>query len=324
MLKIFSFFLVIIVLYLSNSISNADSQNYGCIQSYSEFENLVNYECYLGDQDIVGIDLSLPSQDYGLGIDIFPKKGSVYYYDVSNEEYNLIPSNPFYNPSLLIYGTSEILILYYTPNLKFEGQDEFTYFMTNNIDASWSGTVTIYGEPYLSKEFNKVYDQFSDKLGNQESEIDPATSPTRLGDKNEHIQYYENGVIHFKNNKIHVIYGDIFNKWKSLDGLRGILGYPVSNQQEIVDTNNVVKFQQFKKDKQGGAIYLVNGTTKEIHGDIYAKWQELGAGNSCLGYPTSDVFSMNKDIQQSNFTNGILYWNSSTNEVLPKSCSKDN
>ena len=83
---------------------------------------------------------------------------------------------------------------------------------------------------------------------------------SRVGcDRNEHVQYYENGVIRFKHDKIHVIYGEIFNKWQTLGGLK-VIRYPVSNEQEIVDVSNNMKIQKFQKGQQEGAIYLVNGT----------------------------------------------------------------
>jgi uncharacterized protein with LGFP repeats len=63
----------------------------------------------------------------------------------------------------------------------------------------------------------------------------------------------------------------------------------------------------------------VNGSANEVHGDIYEKWKDMGAENSYLGFPISDEFSINiiKGGKQSNFTNGILYWNPLNKEVLP-------
>ena len=77
-------------------------------------------------------------------------------------------------------------------------------------------------------------------------------------------------------------------------------------------------FQEFKKGAQKGAIYYVNGSTYEVHGGIYAHWKKMGAEKSLLGYPISDEFSTSKikGGKQSNFTNGLLYWNPANNEVL--------
>jgi uncharacterized protein with LGFP repeats len=114
-------------------------------------------------------------------------------------------------------------------------------------------------------------------------------------------------------------YKKISEKWHQLDGITGLLGFPVSNVKATVDKSNVRGFfQEFNKGIQDGAIYYVNGSTYEVHGGIYAQWKKIGAEKSLLGYPISDEFSISKvkDGKQSNFTNGILYWNPTNNEVL--------
>jgi hypothetical protein len=74
MLKIFPILLIIIGLYLLNSISTLDSQNYGC-----DNDGFGNYECYLGDQDVMDIDLEIPSSDYKVAIDQLPWGGELTY-----------------------------------------------------------------------------------------------------------------------------------------------------------------------------------------------------------------------------------------------------
>ena len=143
-------------------------------------------------------------------------------------------------------------------------------------------------------------------------------------------QEYEKGVFYWKDYPTYAspIYKqnhektelrEISGKWYKLGDVKGLLGFPVSNVKETVDTSNVKGFfQEFNKGKQDGAIYYVNGSTNEVHGGIYAKWKKMEGEKSSLGYPISDEFSIKKikDGKQSNFTNGILYWNPSNNEVL--------
>jgi len=100
----------------------------------------------------------------------------------------------------------------------------------------------------------------------------------------------------------------------SLNGLKG-LGYPISNEQEIVDGSNVVKFQNFIKNQQKGAIYLVNGSANGIHGDIYENWIDYNR-HLTLGYPIDDEKSVENSTDKfSNFQHGKLYWNASTSVV---------
>ena len=88
---------------------------------------------------------------------------------IEMEQNTKIFSNRILVPNSYIYtefGNIGIHLIF-KANLQFNGQAQFTYKMTNNFDGNeLKGTVTIYGEPYLSNQFKKAYDQFSDKLGN--------------------------------------------------------------------------------------------------------------------------------------------------------------
>ena len=328
MLKLFTFLLIIIGLCLINSISIVVSQTDVC--SYIDYDPL-NYYCNLGNQTATFIELQfeLPSENHRLVIDTLPMIGRLSYYDENTDQKIPLPRKVPVDPNLYIYLDSNIYFipLYYESASNFDGNDQFIYSVTDNYELYNSGYITIVGTPYKEIAFKNVHEKFFDQLGNSTSEIKRIEIAGEMLTKYRFafVQDFENGTIFFRNN-IFVIFGDIFNKWQSLDGINGLLGIPVSNVKKTVDKSNVVGFfQEFKKGEQKGAIYLVNGSTNEIHGGIYEKWKTMGAENSVLGFPTSDEFPIKKikDGVQSNFTNGILYWNPLNSDVLSMNYTKD-
>src|SRR5262249_38793903 len=72
-------------------------------------------------------------------------------------------------------------------------------------------------------------------------------------------------------------------KYLALQGPRGFLGYPISDE---VSTSNG---RGRKNEFQGGAIYFSDRSgANEVHGSIRQRWNELGGENSFLGLPTTD------------------------------------
>ena|GEM_PF-4068417 len=78
--------------------------------------------------------------------------------------------------------------------------------------------------------------------------------------------------------------------------------------------DGIGRYRQFEH----GAIYWTKQTgSHAVRGAIYAKWQEMGAETSLLGYPTSDEeiapdYGKHGDGRISHFQNGIISWTEQT------------
>lgn len=108
------------------------------------------------------------------------------------------------------------------------------------------------------------------------------------------------------------IYGTIFNKWASTNYENGVLGYPTS-YEEISSKDNS-RYRTF----ENGDIYWVNkgkNGTYYTYGAIADKYDELGRGDSWLGYPTIDQkCGIKNGGCWQNFQNGnsTIYYSSKT------------
>ncbi|KAH7187775.1 hypothetical protein DER44DRAFT_833819 [Fusarium oxysporum] len=112
----------------------------------------------------------------------------------------------------------------------------------------------------------------------------------------------------------HLIYGQIWLKWKSIGGEGGHLGYPITDEASTPDGR--CRFNDFAKDgNTTGAIYW----TRErgaflIYGQIFQKWKSVGGESGVLGYPVTDELPANDHGGRYNvFSNGgSIYWSPST------------
>ncbi len=93
-------------------------------------------------------------------------------------------------------------------------------------------------------------------------------------------------------------------KWESMGGENGILGSPASSESMASDGIG------YFRDYQGGSIYYYPmAGAFEIDGPIKSKWVSLGAENSVLGYPISDVINTADGIgKYAIFQNGRIYY----------------
>lgn len=106
----------------------------------------------------------------------------------------------------------------------------------------------------------------------------------------------------------HEVHGEILEKYKSLNGEKGLLGYPTTDEQEIpIETGYYNEFH-------GGRIYRTTSTkAHEIHGEILEKYKSLGAEKGILGYPITDQLQTPDGIGEYNhFQEGSIYWTSET------------
>jgi aldose sugar dehydrogenase len=106
-------------------------------------------------------------------------------------------------------------------------------------------------------------------------------------------KYYQNfthGAIYWnRDTGPHVVYGDIYNKWKELGLESSFLGFPVTDEMYTLGKDaTLVIFES-------GAIYRNSLTgTHEIHGSIFEKWKSMGAERSFLGYPITDEMPLSE------------------------------
>lgn len=132
----------------------------------------------------------------------------------------------------------------------------------------------------------------------------PQTEETLCPDNRGVYQHYEGGSIYWTpDTGAWEVHGDIRAKWASLGWETSLLGYPVTDETSTPD--GVGRYSHFQR----GSIYWTPGTGAwEVHGDIRAKWAELGWEKSSLGYPISDEIAMDNGTRHSNFQNGTIYW----------------
>lgn len=121
--------------------------------------------------------------------------------------------------------------------------------------------------------------------------------------------HYGNGSIYWHPSfGTHEIHGDIFKKWSALGAEHGLLGYPLTDESVTPDGEG--RFNHF----QHGSIYWHPGTgAHEVHGDIRARWEQLGWETSPLGYPVTDeTGTPDGQGRFSHFQGGSIYWHPDT------------
>ncbi|MBA3441951.1 MAG: hypothetical protein H0T92_18990, partial [Pyrinomonadaceae bacterium] len=95
-------------------------------------------------------------------------------------------------------------------------------------------------------------------------------------------QVYENGAIYWRPDLgAWWVHGDIYYKYRALGAEASFLGYPITDETGTADGSG--RFNHFER----GSIYWHPAIGAfEVHGDIRAKWQALGA--EAFGYPMTD------------------------------------
>lgn len=112
------------------------------------------------------------------------------------------------------------------------------------------------------------------------------------------------------------VHGAIHQKWASLGSEQGFLGYPRTDEKVTAD--GIGRFNHF----QHGSIYWhPESGAFEIHGDIKARWMELSAENSYLGFPVTDEMDWtDPDTQDagriSHFQRGAIGWHAKDSQVI--------
>lgn len=139
----------------------------------------------------------------------------------------------------------------------------------------------------------------------------PTTPVTVCPDGVGYYRHYKGGSIYWSpGTGAHEVHGAIRAKWAALGWEKSFLGYPRTDETVGRDPKAEGRFNHF----QGGSIYWHPQTGAfEVHGAIRAKYFELGAEASILGYPTTDETATPDRIGRFNhFQRGSIYWTPST------------
>ncbi len=106
----------------------------------------------------------------------------------------------------------------------------------------------------------------------------------------------------------HEVHGSIWVRYREAGGVRGFLGFPLTDEWPTPDFGG--RFNHF----QGGSVYWSPSTgAHEVHGSIREKWASLGWERSLLGYPLTDEWPTPDGVGRFNhFQGGSVYWSPST------------
>lgn len=135
------------------------------------------------------------------------------------------------------------------------------------------------------------------------AETDVTVCPDGVG----YFQHFKGGSIYYHPYAgAHEVHGAIRAKWAAMGWERSFLGYPRTDETTGRDTRGEGRYNHF----QGGSIYWHPATqAREVHGAIRAKYLELGAEASFLGYPTTDETATPDGVGRFNhFQAGSIYW----------------
>ncbi|MDY7232691.1 N-acetylmuramoyl-L-alanine amidase [Hyalangium rubrum] len=156
-------------------------------------------------------------------------------------------------------------------------------------------------------------------MGDIKAKYDAVNGPVLLGrcqagelstpDGVGRYNHFERGSIYWTPTLgAHVVVGQIRIKWEQLGWERSVLGYPLTDELTTPDGRG--RYNHF----QNGSIYWTQELGAwEVHGNIRAKWEQLGWERSVLGYPLTDETTTPDGVGRFNhFQNGSIYWTPTT------------
>jgi hypothetical protein len=117
------------------------------------------------------------------------------------------------------------------------------------------------------------------------------------------------------------VHGRILNRYLTLNGPNGILGFPVSNESLIYNSGNteIGRMSIFEK----GIIYWSPKTDAwEMTGPILEKYKSLGGPSGKPGFPITGIFNAsNNTARCSGCEKGVIWWSGDT-KVEPRVISE--
>ena len=131
-------------------------------------------------------------------------------------------------------------------------------------------------------------------------------------------QVFANGVISWhKNSGAWETRGAIREQYKVVGFESGVLGYPTSGEVKLT---NGGRYQQFEK----GRIYWTREAGAwDVRGAVLARYTELEAEKSHLGYPTSSEVKISDGGRYQQFEGGYIYWSKPTNAMQTRGAIGD-
>jgi M6 family metalloprotease-like protein len=137
---------------------------------------------------------------------------------------------------------------------------------------------------------------------------------TYVNFQNGAIEYFTNGD---QTGNAYAILNPFFNKWASMGYGKSVLGYPISDMSDTQTSSleTPFKYQNFTNGTERGALEynLSSGEVFEIHGAIFAKWEDEGFAGGIMGLVTEDEKEAAKSPygttgRYSKFENGTIHW----------------
>lgn len=168
-----------------------------------------------------------------------------------------------------------------------------------------SGTAYWSPETGAQPLFGRINARYSE-LGGPSSWLGfPTTGEQTTPDGQGRYVHFENGSMYWTpETGAQAIPGDMFQHWGTAGFEAGDLGYPVADAVE----QNGGLVQQFQN---GYVVRTAAGENYWLRGRIAAKYGELNAATSDLGFPTSDEHVIPGGAFQE-FENGKIYWSPET------------
>ncbi|WP_448641006.1 N-acetylmuramoyl-L-alanine amidase [Geodermatophilus sp. URMC 63] len=126
------------------------------------------------------------------------------------------------------------------------------------------------------------------------------------------VQEFQSGAIYWTAaTGGHVVRGGVAGAWHSVGATGGVLGYPVTDEQ---DTRGVAgRVQHF----EGGSVYWSAATGGHpLHGGVLAAWTASGGAAGPAGFPTSGETPTERGGVVQTFQSGSVYWSAGTGAHL--------
>jgi hypothetical protein len=124
------------------------------------------------------------------------------------------------------------------------------------------------------------------------------------------VELSRGGIYEFSRG-VFVVYGAIYQKYRTIGGPRHLLGLPISNEQEggkspYGTTGRVSLFER-------GSLVWIREKNQAflVQGAIFNKWASLGPAGVNLGFPVSDEYPYQGGVR-SDFEGGYITWNAQT------------
>lgn len=108
----------------------------------------------------------------------------------------------------------------------------------------------------------------------------------------------------------YAIWGPVDEKWRSLAGGTGPLGWPTSDVTPWVSDGEVATFVT------GDVAWTAATDAHAVWGPIDATWRENGGPGGSLGYPTSDVITAPDGTQTCTFQHGTVSYDPTTGQTV--------